>query len=200
MNVPKSVHKLTGLEPHHLCHHHGQEAVRSDVEWHAQKSVRTALVQLAIQFAFCHMELEQTMARRQGHVVDETGVPRADDVSPAVGIGLQLFDQLGDLVGVRAIRIGPRPPLVAIDRAQIALRVRPVVPNPDAIVLQVLDVGVPLKEPKQLMDDGPEVEFLGGQHWKALAQVKPHLVTKTPQSASPRAVFAFHPFVQKVIQ
>ena len=43
----------------------------------------------------------------QSHVINETRVPSADDVPPAVGIRFELIYQLDHLVGVRSIGIRP---------------------------------------------------------------------------------------------
>ena len=123
------------------------------------KRVCAALVQLAIQRALGHMELEQTMARRQRHLVNETGVPGADHVTTAVGIGLQLVDELDDLVCRRPVWIGPRAPLIAIHRSQISMFIGPLVPNSNPIVLEVGNVGVAFQKPKQLVDDAAQMQF-----------------------------------------
>jgi predicted Zn-dependent protease len=47
-----------------LGHHHGEQCIARDVEGHAEEGVRTALVELAAEFALGHVELEQAVARR----------------------------------------------------------------------------------------------------------------------------------------
>ena len=200
VNVPKRVDKLSRLQPDHLRHHHGQQGVGRDVERHTKEGVGAALVELAVQFALRHMKLKQTVARRQGHLVDETGVPSADHMTPAVRVVLELVQQLDDLVRVRPVGIGPRTPLVAIHRTQIALLVGPFVPNPNPILLQVGDVGVPFQKPQEFVDDGTQVQFFGRQHREPFAQIEPHLVPKTPQGARPSAVFTLHPILEEVVQ
>src|SRR3546814_4430562 len=87
-----------------------------------------------------------------------------------------MVEDQGDLVDVAAVRRRPGAPLRAIDRAQLALRVGPVVPDADAVALQVGDVGVALEEPQQFVDDRFQVQLLGGQQREALGQVEAHLV------------------------
>jgi hypothetical protein len=82
----------------------------------------------------------------------------------------------------------PGAPLVAVDGAEIALLVGPFVPDGDAVVLQVLDVGVAPQEPEQFVDDGLEVDLLGGEQGKALAQVEAHLVAEYREGAGAGAV------------
>src|SRR4051812_43709360 len=73
---------------------------------------------------------------------------------------------------------GPRPPLVAVDRAEVAVGVGPLVPDGDASVLQPLDVGVAAQEPQQLGEDRAGVHPLGRDQREAGTQVEPHLVAE----------------------
>jgi hypothetical protein len=47
--------------------------------------------------------------------------------------------------------------LPTVDGAQFAALVRPFVPNGDAMLVEIFDVGVAGEEPQQLMDDGFDV-------------------------------------------
>ena len=44
--------------------------------------------------------------------------------------------------------------LIAVVLADGAVRVRPLVPDGDVVLVQIGDVGVALQEPQQFMDDG----------------------------------------------
>ena len=44
MSVAECVDELARLKPRHLCHHHGEERIGSDVERHTEKNVRTSLI------------------------------------------------------------------------------------------------------------------------------------------------------------
>lgn len=85
--------------------------------------------------------------------------------------------------------------MVAIDRPQVAVLVRPFVPDGNLVVLKVADVGVALQEPQQLMDDGAQMQFLGGQTGKALGQVEPHLVAENRDRPGPGPVLLPYPRV-----
>ena len=65
-----------------------------------------ALVELTAQAAILHVELEQAVARRQGHLLDEGGVPCAHDVAPAVRVVLDPVDELDNLIGVTPPGLG----------------------------------------------------------------------------------------------
>jgi hypothetical protein len=54
---------------------------------------------------------------------------------------------------VAAVRRRPRAPLRSIDRAEIAILVGPFVPDRNAVVFQIFDVGVAFEKPEQFVDD-----------------------------------------------
>src|SRR4029077_6380836 len=72
----------------------------------------------------------------------------------------------------------PRAPLLAIDGSEIAVLVRPFVPDADAMCLQISDVGGAAQKPQKLVYDGFPVQFFGGDERKALAQGDPHLIAE----------------------
>ena len=41
MRVAQGVHKVTQLQITYLRHHHGQQGIRRDIEWHAEKILTT---------------------------------------------------------------------------------------------------------------------------------------------------------------
>ena len=67
---------------------------------------------------------------------------------------------------------------MAVNRAQIAFFVGPFVPDGDAVVLEVADVGVAGDEPEEFVNDGFQVHFLGGQKGESLFQVEAHLIAE----------------------
>ena len=131
------------------------------------------------------------MAGRQRHVLDIAGVPGGDDVAARIGIVFQAVQQAGDLVDLASVRGFPVSPLMAVDRAEVAVFVGPFVPDAYAVFLQGTDVGVAAQEPQQLMDDRPEVQLLGGQYGETGRQVKTHLPAKHRAGASAGAVGFF---------
>ena len=120
VGVAEGVHEVARLEVADLGHHHRQHRVGGDVERHAEEDVARSLVELAGEPAVGDVELEQRVARRQRHRLEVTDVPRADDVAAAVGVGADLLDDGGDLVHRPAVRGRPGPPLVPVDRAELA--------------------------------------------------------------------------------
>ena len=188
VRVAEGVHEVLGLQPANLRHHHRQQGVGGDVEGHAEENVRAALVELARELSVVGVELEHRVARRQRHLIDIRWIPRAHDEPPRIGIALELLDEIGDLVDDTAVGGFPGAPLLAIDRAEVAVFVRPLVPNGDVVVVQVLDVRVAAQEPQQLVDDGAQMQLLGRQQGETLLQVKAHLVAENAVRPRTRAV------------
>ena len=107
------------------------------------------------------------MARRQGHVLDLADVPGRHDQPARIGVAAQLVEQRADLVDVPAVRGGPRAPLHAVDRAELAVGAGPLVPDAHAVLVQPADVGLAAQEPEQLVGDRAEVHALGGDQREA---------------------------------
>ena len=82
---------------------------------------------------------------------------------------------------------------MAIHRPQVAVFVGPLVPDAHAVVFQISNIGIAVQKPQQLDDDGAQVQLLGGQHRKALRQIKSQLVTKQAMGPGPRPVPAKGP-------
>ena len=68
------------------------------------------------------------------------------------------------------------------------------------MVLEVLDVGVAGNEPEQLVDNGLEVDLLGGEQGEALREVEAHLVAEDALRAHPGAVVLHHAVVHDFLQ
>ena len=132
--------EVTHLEIALLRHHVREQRIAGDVKWHAQEDVATALIELAGELAVCHVELKEAVARRQSHLVDFGRVPCDNQVTAAVGVLLDAFDEVADLIDLAAVGSRPAAPLNAVDRAQVAVFVGPFVPNRHAVVVQILDV------------------------------------------------------------
>src|SRR6266568_4075234 len=95
------------------------------------------------------IELEQAMARRQRHLLDLGRIPGGDDETPGIRVLANGFHDVADLVDGARVGRGPRAPLLAVNRSELAALVRPFVPDRDAVLLEVLDVGVAAQEPEQ---------------------------------------------------
>ena len=169
VEVAECVNKRAGLESADLRDHEREECVGGDIEGHAEEEVCAALVELATEFAVLDIELKQRMAWCEGHEVELGGVPCRNDEATAIGIFFDVFDDARDLIDGGAIRSAPVAPLGAIDAAEVAFLIGPLVPDGDIIFPQVADVCFAFQEPEQLVNDGAEVEFFCGEEGKTLA-------------------------------
>jgi len=79
MQIAEGVNEIARPKIDNLRHHHGEERIRRDVEWDAEKQIGAALVKLATQLVVLHVKLEQNMTRWQGHSVDLCRIPCAHD-------------------------------------------------------------------------------------------------------------------------
>ena len=93
-------------------------------------------------------------------------------------IGFDAVNYLADLVDGPSTCATPGTPLCPVYRAEITVLIRPLVPNVHLVLLQITHIGIPCQEPDQLVDDGLEVELLGGKEGKAIREVETHLVSE----------------------
>ena len=119
-----------------------QQRVAGDIERQAEEHVARALIELAGELAVGDIELEERMARRQRHFVQFADVPGRDDNPTRVRIVFQLFHHRANLVDVTAVRRGPGTPLLAINRTQVAVFIRPFIPDSDVVFVQTVPVPV----------------------------------------------------------
>ena len=107
MGVTRGVDEVTGLEACHLCYHHEEQGIGGNVEGYAEEGVGRTLVELERETVAGHVELEDSMTGRQGHLVHFGYVPGGDDHTTGVGVVLQLIEYILDLVDGTAVVVGP---------------------------------------------------------------------------------------------
>ena len=186
--IAEGVDEVARLQFAHLRHHHGEQRVARDVERHTEEDIGAALVELARQFSICDIKLEESMAGRQRHAVQLAHVPRGDDDAARIRVVFDLLDGDLDLVDHAAIHSFPRAPLLAIHRAEVAVLIRPLVPDADAVLFQIFGVGTALQKPQQFVDDGLQVALLGRHQRETLRQIESHLVAEHAGGARAGAV------------
>jgi len=80
-------------------------------------------------------------------LVDHAGVIGDDQETAAVGVGFDLFDDICELVDGFSIAGFPASPLFAVDGAEIAVLIRPFIPNAHAVFFEVADICIARDEP-----------------------------------------------------
>ena len=198
--VSQCVYEITRFQPRGLRHHHEQQGIRGYVERDAEEAVRAALVELQAQPPVGHVELEKGMAGGEVHVVQVAHIPCADDDAARVRIVFNGVHGFLYLVDKATLVVRPRAPLVSIDVPKVAVRICPFVPYPYAVFLQVFHVCVSFQEPQQFIDDGLQVQFLGGEQGESVFQVEAHLVSEHADGARACAVVLFHALIQYPLQ
>lgn len=130
-----------------------------------------------------HVKLRKHVTRRQRHLAQIRGVPRAQDDAAVVRVRAQLVHHLGELVDALArvvgggidVRGAKVAPLEPVDGAQVALGAVPepcgveegaravAVPDLDALLAEGQRRGRARDEPEELGEDGLVEDALGGQ-------------------------------------
>lgn len=116
------------------------------------------------------------------------GVPGGDNKASAVGIFFDVLDNAFDLVDRVAVWCFPVSPLRAINAAEVAVFIRPFIPDRNVVFAQIADVCVTFKEPEEFVDDGAEVEFFCGEKRESLIQIKSFLGAKDRIGAGAGAI------------
>ncbi len=193
--VATGPNKITDIQVALLGDHVREQGVAGDVEGHAQEYVGAALVQLAAEFCFfawvlrwCYIKLEERMARHERHFVELGHVPCAHNDAAAVGVAFERVDDLLNLVNMTAIGSGPAAPLHAVNGAKVTVFAGPFVPDRHVAFFQPVVVARACQEPQQLLNDGPQVNLLGGHQRESFVQIKAHLVAKHALGARACAV------------
>ena len=128
------------------------------------------------------------MAGLEGHLRQVADVPRGHHHAARIRVRLQRLEDLGDLVDVAAVPGVPRTPLDAVHRTQLAVLVRPLVPDADPVVLEPGHVRRPREEPEEFADHRLEVHALRRDQREALGQVVAQLPSEHRASARAGAV------------
>ena len=200
VRIAKRVDEVTRLKSRDLGNHHCEQGVGGDIERNTEEHVAAALIELARESAAGDVELEQQVAGGKFHLRDVRHIPSADDHSPRIGISLDLIDDLRNLVNRFPIGSAPGTPLGSVDRAEIALLVGPLIPNRDAVLFEVANVGLAREKPKQFVDDRFQVQLLGRDAGKTLVEREPHLIAEDADRPRSGPIGFFDPLVENVLK
>src|SRR5215207_10417663 len=199
MGIAKGVDEFAGLQAGHMRDHMGEKRVRGDVERHTDENVGGTLVELAGEPSPRDIELEEAMARRKRHALDIGRVPGRHNEPAGIRIAPQGRDDQGELIDRRAVGRGPGSPLRSIDRTQIAIGIGPFIPDADAMFLKKGGVGIAADEPQKLIDDGTDVEALGGDDRKTGSKIESHLMAENRSGSGAGAVGLGRALIQRLL-
>src|SRR6185437_8019487 len=166
----------------------GEQRVGRDVERDAEEDVGAALIELAGEASVGDVELEQQVARRELHFRELGDVPGGDDQPARVRIAADLGDDVRHLVDGPSVGRRPASPLAAVDRPELAVGIRPLVPDRHARRLQRANVGLAAQKPQELVHDRLRVQLLRRDERETLREVEAHLVAEYRQRPGAGAV------------
>src|SRR5207249_2182211 len=121
------------------------------------------------------------------------------DQAPRVALSADLFDHPGDLIDVLAVWSGPGAPLIPIDRPELAIFVRPLVPDGDVVVPQPAHIRLAAQEPQQLVEDGAKMHLLRRQQRESGAEIESHLVAEYAERAGACAIRFLRAMIENVL-
>src|ERR1041384_1456 len=199
MRIAERKNELARLQIAHLRNHHREQRIRRDVERQPEKDVSGSLIHLTRELSIGNIELKKQVTRRQRHLRKLADVPRADNQPARIRIPFDLIDDLTNLIDDSSVCSLPGSPLRAVDRPKLSVSVCPFVPDLHAMLIQLLYIGVALKEAEQFVDDRLEVKLLGGDYRKTFAEIESQLIAKDRPRAGPRAIFFFVPLLEDVL-
>ncbi len=126
------------------------------------------------------------------HLVELPYIPGTDDYTPRVRIILQSLHHFGNLVDMSAVVIGPRAPLVSVNRAKLTVGTGPLVPDTHSMLLQIMHIGVATQKPQQFVYNRLQMKFFGSKQRKTLFKVETHLIAEYTACAGTGAVALFN--------
>lgn len=68
--------------------------------------------------------------------------------------------------------------MLAVNRSEVAVFISPLIPDRDAVIVEILDIGIAVQEPKQLVNDRAQVKLLGRETGKRFTKVETSLGTE----------------------
>ena len=179
VQIAKGVNEFGRCETADLCDHPREQRIGGDVEWHAEEKICAALVKLATQLAVLHTKLKQHVTRRQRHLLRSRRRFHALTIKRRLsGIRFDLLDHLVDLIDAHAIGVRPVAPLRAVNAAQVAPFIGPLVPNGHAVFVERADIRFAAQKPEQLVNNRFQMQLLRRQQGEGVPQIKPSLRAK----------------------
>ena len=93
-----------------------------------------------------------------------------------------------DLVNGLTRFCAPIAPLHAINWPELTVIVGPVIPDRNAVLFEIANVRIAAQKPQELMHDRLNVQLLGCNQWKSLAEIEAHLVTENTKRSCPGSI------------
>lgn len=153
VGVTGGVDELTGLKSADLRNHHSEKGIRGYIERNSEKNIGTALVELAGELPVRNVELKQSVARRQRHLLHFRNVPRRHNHPARIRVVLYRIYHLRQLVNRPSVGSRPTTPLMSVNRSEITIFVRPFIPYRHSVILEILYVRITGDKPQKFIND-----------------------------------------------
>ena len=189
MQIPK-VWTKSRLQIADLRDHQRKQRVARDIERNAQEEIR------------CCVGKAGNSVRRPGRKT-ETSCGTAAAPSPRFPPTFQALTIKRRLSGfvlicVRTVSIWfivavggpPIAPLRAVNATEVSIRVRPFIPDRNAVLAQIADIGVAAQKPEQFVDDRSQVQLLRRENGNGFAQIETCLRSEDRERPHTRPITA----------
>src|SRR5690606_24755303 len=165
-----------------------------------EKRIGRALIQMTTQGSVCHVKLKKAVTRCQSHFVELADIPCIDDDPARIGIVPERKNRFADLVNCLSFRGRPTSPLLAINRSEIPVFIRPFIPYAHAVLVQIANVCIPLQEPQEFINDRLQMQLFGCAQRKSFTQIKPHLMAEDADRPRTRPVRLLDAIVKNMLK
>src|SRR5215213_8954943 len=182
--VAERVNKVADFELSNMRDQMCQQCIRTDVERHAEKRIRGALIELAVKHATAFdFELKERVTRRKIDVIGLARIPTGHNQAARIRIGANLLQQVCNLVHavLPGIVSSKRAPEITINWSKIAgspaelcgvFFVSPLGPDVHAARAQVCFARVAGQKPEQLFGDPAKRNTFRSNDRKPFAQIE----------------------------
>src|SRR5699024_8349910 len=99
VRITECVNEIRGLQITFSGDQMEQECIACNVKRNSAEDIRTSLIQLKSEFSIHHIELEESVARCEGHRADFEGVPCYDDMPSIAPVVAEALDDVFDRTG-----------------------------------------------------------------------------------------------------
>jgi hypothetical protein len=199
VTVAYYMYELAHAQTADLSNHVGKQAVAGNIKRHAQEHVGAALIHLAAESTFTHIELTEYVTGWQAHLIQYGRIPGSENVSATMGISANTINQLHQLIYFATVGF-PVSPLHSVYDSGVSGSGGTSLPVwclsigvPDGIATphtvseftEPVNVAGTFYKPQQFTHHSSPGQALGGQGRKTLTEIVLH--TDTKQTAATHA-------------
>src|SRR5699024_9355252 len=99
VRITECVNEIRGLQITFSGDQMEQECIACNVKRNSEEDIRTSLIQLKAEFSIVHIELEESVAWREGHRLVFGRVPCCDDMPSGIRVVTDAVADVFELIG-----------------------------------------------------------------------------------------------------